>query len=51
VIYLLLRTVNLGNSMTYNIDYSPGTIELIAMYIIIGGLIYLGYTGLHKDNK
>jgi len=51
VIYLLLRTVNLGNSMTYNIDYSPSIMELIAMYIIIGGLIYLGYTGLHKDNK
>lgn len=51
VVYLLSYLVNLGNSMTYNIDYSPSIIELIGMYIVIGGLIYIGHTGLHKDTK
>lgn len=51
VVYLLSYIVTIGNSMTYNIDYSPNKMELIAMYIIIGGLIYIGYTRLHKDTK
>lgn len=51
VIYLLLKIITLGNSMTYDINYSPSITELIAMYIIIGGLIYIGYTRLHKDIK
>ncbi len=51
VVYLLLRVVDLGNSMTYEIVYNPSIIELVSMYVIIGGLIYIGYTRLHKDNK
>lgn len=51
IAYLLLRIVAFGNRMTYDIEYAPSIIELLAMYIIIGGLIYIGYTGLHKDDK
>lgn len=51
VAYLLLRIVSIGNSMTYEITYTPSIIELISMYIITGGLIYIGYTRLHKNNK
>lgn len=51
ITYLLLRMVDLGNSMTYEIVYNPSIIELVSMYVIIGGLIYIGYTRLHKDNK
>lgn len=51
IAYLLLRIVAIGNSMTYEITYTPSIIELISMYIVIGGLIYIGYTRLHKDNR
>ncbi|MCX7795255.1 MAG: ComEC/Rec2 family competence protein [bacterium] len=51
ITYLLLRIVTLGNSITYEIVYNPSIIELVSMYIIIGGLIYIGYTRLYKDNK
>lgn len=51
IVYLLLRIVAFGNRMTYDIEYAPNIIELLAMYVIIGGLIYIGYTGLHKDDK
>lgn len=51
IAYFLLRIVNIGNSMTYEISYNPSIIELISIYVIIGGLIYIGYTRLYKDNK
>ncbi|MGC8970623.1 MAG: ComEC/Rec2 family competence protein [bacterium] len=51
IIHLLLRIIVFGNKMSYDIKYSPSIIELIATYIIIGGLIYIGYTRLYKDDK
>ena len=51
IAYLLLRIVAFGNSITYDIRYTPSIIELVSMYIIIGGLIYIGYTRLHKNDK
>ncbi|MGC8717218.1 MAG: ComEC/Rec2 family competence protein [bacterium] len=51
VLYILLAIIEWGNFKTYGIDYSPNILELIAIYIILGGLLYIAYTRLHRSNK
>ena len=51
VLYVLLAVIEWGNSKTYGVIYSPNILELIAIYIILGGLFYIAYTRLCKCNK
>jgi ComEC/Rec2-related protein len=51
ILYILLAVIKWGNSRTYGVNYSPNIIELIAIYVILGGLFYIAYTRLYKCNK
>lgn len=51
VLYIMSAIIEWGNLKVYGVNYSPNLLELIAIYTVLGGLFYIVYTRLYRDNK